>query len=100
MVFEVEKSTEDVKFAVRRPRDRIRRFFLAGKHNFLKMVAYPATWSSDMKFDTTKRLTDPENLLRVLYLCNEPHAAYNTSLITHVHIICYIHLTLTQTNSL
>ena len=35
-VFGVEKSIGNVKFAVRRPRDRIRRHFLAEKHEFLK----------------------------------------------------------------
>ena len=61
-VFGVEKSIEDVNFAVQQPRDRMYRHFWRENMNFLKIAAYPAKWSSDIKCDVSNRLPDPENL--------------------------------------
>ena len=36
--------------------------------NFLKMAAYPATWLSDIKFDMSNGLSDPDNLISDIYL--------------------------------
>ena len=67
-VFGVEKLIRNVKFAVRLPRDLILRHFLRENMNFSKMAAYPATWLSDIKFDVTNGLPDPENNICNIYL--------------------------------
>ena len=46
LVFEIEKFIGDVKFVLRQPSDQICRHFWLENLNFLKMVAYPVTWSS------------------------------------------------------